>query len=230
LDVAGGGSRDGANVQQYTCNGTSAQRWAVQAMGNGQYRLMPQTANNRCLDIDNAAPANGTNIQQWTCNSSVAQAFQLAFDTTGPQPIPNGTYRISPGTGAGRCLDVAGGSTADAGNLQQWECNGTDAQRFRFRSLGGTSYEVRASVSEMCVEVAYSGTWNGANIHQWPCGGTAAQTWSVETLGAGRYRFAPQVASGKCMDVSGGSASNGANVQQWSCNATGAQSFAVLAP
>ena len=39
LDVAGGSSSNGANVQLYNVNSTAAQAWYVQHVGGGWYRL-----------------------------------------------------------------------------------------------------------------------------------------------------------------------------------------------
>ncbi|HET9957066.1 MAG TPA: RICIN domain-containing protein, partial [Polyangiaceae bacterium] len=230
LDVDNSGTADGTNIRQWTCNGSNAQRWAVQALGNGQYRLMPQTAANRCLDVSNSGTADGTNIQQWTCNGSAAQTLTLAFDNTGAQPIPNSTFRITTSTTSGQCLDIDNGGGGDGVNLHQWECNGSDAQRFRFRSLGGNLYEVRASVSEKCLDVDNSGTADGTNIHQWECNGTNAQIWSVDSIGNGRYRISPQVAANKCMDVDNSGTTSGTNIHEWTCNGTAAQQFSVIAP
>lgn len=230
LDVSGASVSNGAKVQQYSCNGTSAQRWAIQALGNGQYRVMPQTAANKCLDVSGGSASNGAAVQQWTCNGTAAQLFTLALDNTGAQPIPDSTFRITTNTAPGLCLDIDTGNGWDGVNLQQWECNGSDAQRFRFRSRGGNLYEVRASISEKCLDVINAGTYDGANIHQWECNDNSSQIWSVESLGAGRYRFLPQVAVDKCMDVDNSGTSNGTNIQQWECNGSSAQQFSVIAP
>src|SRR4051794_14694281 len=53
LDINGGGSADGSNVQEWTCNGTGAQAWRVDDLGEGVARLVnPQSG--KCLDISGA--------------------------------------------------------------------------------------------------------------------------------------------------------------------------------
>ncbi len=230
VDVSNGGTANGTNVQLWTCNGTNAQRWAVQALGNGQYRLLPQTAANECLDISNGGTADGTNVQEWGCNGTISQIFTLALDNNAAQPIPNSTYRITTGTTSGKCVDIDNGGGYDGANVQQWGCNGSDAQRFRFRSLGGNLYEVHASVSEKCLDVSNSGTADGTNVQQWECNGTNAQIWSVNSLGSGRYTFSPQTAANECLDVNNSGTADGTNIWEWTCNGTAAQSFGVIAP
>src|SRR5215469_14727730 len=60
LDISGGGTADGTNVQEWTCNGTGAQAWTLEDLGNGAARLVnPQSG--KCLDVSGAGTANGTN-------------------------------------------------------------------------------------------------------------------------------------------------------------------------
>lgn len=230
LEVALGGTADLTNVQQNTCNGTNGQHWAIQFLGSGRYRLMPQTAPNKCLDVAHAGTTDGTNIDQYKCNGTSAQAFTLALDTSGTAPIPSATFRINTATGPGLCVDVRGGSTDDKAQVQQYPCNGTDAQRWRFRNISGNLYEVRAAVSNRCLDVSLAGTADGTNVWQAGCDGTPAETWSIESLGTGGYRFVPQSTTGKCMTVSTGDATSKANIQQSTCNGSAAQRFSVIAP
>jgi hypothetical protein len=230
LDVNGGSPLDSANVQQWECNGTLAQHWAIRALGNGNYRLAPQSGAAECLDVDGGSGANGRNVQQWACNGTLAQTFTLGLDGGGTPPIAEGVYRILTGTGPQQCLDVAGGLAYEGTNVRQLACNGTDEQRWRFRSLGGNLYQVRAAVSELCLDVSGGTPANDSNVQQWFCNGSNAQIWSVQAIGGAQYHFMPQTGPNSCMDVAGGSGASGANIHQWTCNGTAAQTYSVIAP
>jgi hypothetical protein len=229
LDVNGGGTANGTNVQQWGCNGTVAQQWAIWSLGNGQYRLMPQTAANECLDVSGGAPDTGANSQEWTCHGTAAQGFTQALDNAGANPVTDGTYRIQTVV-ADKCVDVNGGVTDNGANVQQWTCNGSDAQRWRFRSLGNSLYEVRAAISDRCLDVSNGSAAVGANVQQWDCNGSPAQLWAVQALGDGQYQFLPQTGSGLCLDVSNGDTIDGTNIQQWDCNGSPAQQFRIINP
>jgi hypothetical protein len=229
LDVSGSGTADGTNVQEWSCNGSVAQRWRAVALGNARYQLMPQTAANKCLDVSGSGTADGTNVQQWTCNGTVAQSFTLALDNDTIPVVPNATYRIGTVV-ADKCVDVANGEPFDGTNVWQWGCNGTDAQRWRFKHRGGGVYEIRAAVSDECLDVANAGTASGTDVWQWTCNGTNAQRWFLAWAGAGQYRFLPQLGANTCLDVSGGGTADGTNIQEWACNGTASQLFRVMAP
>ncbi|MHA4814464.1 ricin-type beta-trefoil lectin domain protein [Streptomyces aculeolatus] len=124
---------------------------------------------------------------------------------------PSGTV---PGTGtgtltgiAGKCLDVAGGATADGTPVQIYGCNGSTAQRWTV----GADGTIRALGK--CLDVAGAGTANGTAVQLYACNGTAAQQWTYDpvthdVVGAG---------SGKCLDVTGNTSADGAKTQIWSC-------------
>src|SRR4051794_31727367 len=53
LDVNAAGSADGTNIQQWTCNGTSAQSFRLDDLGGGQVRIV-NPKSNKCVDINGA--------------------------------------------------------------------------------------------------------------------------------------------------------------------------------
>ncbi|WP_328626129.1 lectin [Streptomyces sp. NBC_00353] len=115
LDVAGGSSADGTDVQLYDCNGSAAQRWTVAADGSIQ-------ALGSCLDVTSASTANGAKVQLYTCNGSSAQRW---------------TYNSSTGdvvnTAADKCLDITDQSTANGARAQIWTCTGAANQKWHLQ-------------------------------------------------------------------------------------------------
>ena len=76
LDVDGGSSASGANVQICQDNGSAAQRWFLYGV-NGKYVLRAACSTNCVLDVTGGSTADLTNIQQYTCSGSAAQCFTL---------------------------------------------------------------------------------------------------------------------------------------------------------
>ncbi|GGP07698.1 glycosyl hydrolase [Nonomuraea glycinis] len=110
LDVRGGASADGTQVQLYTCNTSAAQNWTrdgstLRALG-------------KCLDVAGAATADGTKIQLYTCNGSGAQNWA---------PQANGTLR---NPSSGKCLDLNGGNSADSTPAHLWTCHNGASQKW----------------------------------------------------------------------------------------------------
>lgn len=117
----------------------------------------------------------------------------------------------------GKCLDVAGASSANGTAVQLYDCNGTAAQQWTVDTNG----TVRALGK--CLDVTGSSTANGARLQLWDCTGGANQKWTVS---AARDLVGRQ--SGKCADVTGNTSANGTPVQLWSC--TGAANQKWTAP
>jgi outer membrane protein assembly factor BamB len=228
LDVQGGSDANGAGIQQYTCNGTSAQRWVVDDLGGGAYRLIAQTGSGKCLDVRGGSTQVATKLQQYSCNGTAAQTLTLALDEDDNSPIPDGTYRIRTGTGVGRCLD-AQRALGSVGDLRQLGCNDAAAQRFRFRRVG-ESYEIRAAISERCLDVQGGSDANAATVQGYLCNSSLAQRFKARALGAGRYQLLAQTGTERCLDVEGGTPDDDARIQQYTCNGTPAQSFSLIAP
>ncbi len=122
VDVDAASTDDGANIQQYQCNGTGAQQFDVTNMGNGVYRILNSNSG-KAVDVASSSLNDGANIQQWTSNNTGAQRFAIKA-IAGGFTLRNQT--------SGKCVDVAAWSTADRGNIQQWTCNGKQNQTFRF--------------------------------------------------------------------------------------------------
>ncbi|QBJ89063.1 chitinase [Streptomyces seoulensis] len=117
----------------------------------------------------------------------------------------------------GKCLDVAGASSANGTAVQLYDCNGTAAQQWTMDTDG----TVRALGK--CLDVTGSSTANGARLQLWDCTGGANQKWTVS---AARDLVGRQ--SGKCADVTGNTSANGTPLQIWSC--TGAANQKWTAP
>jgi cellulose 1,4-beta-cellobiosidase len=108
-DVAGASTANGAAVQLYDCNGTSAQNWT--AGPDGSLRAL-----GKCMDVTAAGTADGTQVQLYDCNGTAAQKWTAT-----------GGHLVN--TGSGKCLDATGPSSANGTRLQIWDCgNGTNQQ------------------------------------------------------------------------------------------------------
>jgi hypothetical protein len=129
MDVAGGSISNGAQVQEWTCNGSGAQTWQIQALDTTYYKLVnPQSG--KCLDIAGNLTADGTKVELWTCNGGSNQAFRFVSS--------NGFLKIV-GKQSGKCVDVAAANPASGTKVQLWTCNGTNAQTWNAVLLGSGS-------------------------------------------------------------------------------------------
>jgi hypothetical protein len=124
LDVSGSGTSDGTKIQEWSCNGTSAQAFHLADAGNGAVSIVNNNSG-KCIDIDHSGTADGTKAQLWTCNGSGAQSFDQLDAGGGNVKLVN--------TNSGKCLDVNGGSSTDGTQVQLWTCNGSGAQSWQIQ-------------------------------------------------------------------------------------------------
>lgn len=172
---------------------------------------------------------------------SVSKIIQLNGSNAGgggavtPPPPGGGGSGVAPQNGgvyqlvarfSNKCVDVAASGTANGTNIQQYACNGTNAQKFRYQANANGSYRLVNIASNKCVDVSGPSAADGANIHQWDCydgAGNQAVRLAPSTAGSYQLKFDH---SAKCMDVSGPNAADGTNIHQWTCYAgAGNQEF-----
>jgi len=131
-------------------------------------------------------------------------------------PLAGGLYTLT-ARHSGKCLDVAGASGKNGADVQQWDCNNGNNQKWSLVSKGGDLYTLAALHSGKCLDVAGSRNDNGADVLQWDCHGKDNQTWRITKEGDDYFRLTARH-SGKCLDVTGASGKSGANVLQWDCH------------
>ncbi|MEU5662351.1 ricin-type beta-trefoil lectin domain protein [Streptomyces longwoodensis] len=118
---------------------------------------------------------------------------------------------------AGKCLDVAGGATANGTAVQLYDCNGSAAQRWTVQPDGSVQ------ALGKCLDVVSASTADGAKVQLYDCNGTGAQRWSYNAATGDVVN----TAANKCLDVTGNSTANGARAQIWSCTGAANQKWAL---
>ena len=121
LDVAGISTANGAHIQQWDYLGGDNQKWRLESVGGGYYKIVAQHSG-KVLDVVGKSTANGARIQQYDYLGGDNQKWRL-------EPLDEGYYRIV-AKHSGKVLDVVGVSTANGAQIQQWDWVGGDNQRW----------------------------------------------------------------------------------------------------
>jgi hypothetical protein len=224
-DVSEGSTANGAVVQAYACNGSTAQSWdlvpVVTPSGAG-YEVV--SANSKsCLKVSGAANTNGSKLQQWQC---------LGADETEVWKIYKfGTVYELISMNSGKCMDLTNGNPSNGNQLQQWDCDngGNPNQVWAFEPVQPLSrvssipvgpYLIHPnSNSSSCVDVSGGNQANGTAVQSYSCNGTASQSWSLAPL-TGSFGTAYELisrVSGSCLAISGASTADGAKTYEWQC-------------
>jgi glucosylceramidase len=118
---------------------------------------------------------------------------------------------------AGKCLDVAGASSANGTAVQLYDCNGTAAQQWTVQPDGSVQ------ALGKCLDVTSGSTADGAKVQLYDCNGTGAQQWSYNPSTGDVVN----TAADKCLDVTDNSSANGARAQIWSCTGAANQKWTL---
>ncbi|MGW3821021.1 ricin-type beta-trefoil lectin domain protein [Streptomyces sp. NPDC005071] len=163
----------------------------------------------------------GTSAQQVTVNwggqkftYSLPGRTSATFTWSGSPSGSTGTSGVFSGP-AGKCLDVAAGSSADGTAVQLHDCNGSAAQRWTVAADGS----IQALGS--CLDVTSASTANGAKVQLYTCNGSSAQRWTYNSSTGDVVN----TAADKCLDITDQSTANGARAQIWTCTGAANQKW-----
>lgn len=236
LDIYGGYTTNGANVQLYRSNDTEAQLFKVTHDSEG-YVTFTNVKSGKVLDVYGGTKKNNQNIWQFSSNGSRAQKWIVKPDGNG--------YVIISALDSNYVLDLSTGKAVNSSNIQLYTYCGSNAQRWKFSKLvsktdklnslaqsnknvlADGTYVISTALSSNYVLDVYGGyTWNKANVQLFAKNGTDAQAFKVTHDSQGYVTFT-NVNSGKVLEVAGSRAGNNANVQQYSLDGSRAQKWVV---
>lgn len=222
LDVCNGVAENNAIVQQYSRNNSQAQRWFIRDSGAGYY--LQSALGNWVLDLSSGNTANGAAIRLYTPNGTASQLFVVSSSDVN---IATGVSMIITSVTKKKLVtDVTGASTANGARVQLYSSNNTNAQKYRFESIGNGTYKIVNINSGKMLDVAGGSTANGAALQQYTSNNTVAQQWTVRNYGSGKIALV-SVNANKAVDIPGGNAVQQAQLQLYSPNGTVAQQWLV---
>ncbi len=219
MDVPGASRGNGALMQVYGYNKSTAQRFRFTRNSDGSYSIV-NVNSGKALDISAGNAHNYARIQQYDSNGSTAQRWYI-------RNMGNG-YAVQSALG-NWVLDLNGASTANGNAIQLYTPNGSDAQKFFLASSENlaTNTDMRIATalnSSKVLDIASASTQNSVPIQVWDWNGTAAQTYQFREVGNGTYTIVNKN-SNKVIDVAGNSGSDGARVDQYDSNGSAAQQW-----
>lgn len=135
-----------------------------------------------------------------------------------PTPVPTGDVYELVSRHSNKCLDVASSSLANGAKVQQWTCNGTNAQRFRTQNVGNGKVLLVNVNSKKCVDAGAWGASNGTAYIQWDCKGGTNQQFTVTNSNFGTKTLRAAHAPGRCLEIQGPTTADGAKAQLWDCS------------
>lgn len=229
LSIANGVAYSTANVEiRKLDSNDKSQLWHFEVLENGYYYITSALNSKIGLDVKNGVANNRQNIWVYQINKTPAQKFKLFESKTADKstcPLSDGTYTVKSAAKSAYSVDIANGSKSNGANAQLYSFNGTQAQKFYFKSDGKGYYTITAIGSAKVLTAENASPIGGNNVQQAAYTGADIQKWAL--YGSLNKLEIVNKATGLALDVSDGTFSNGSNLQGYYRNNTDAQKFAL---
>lgn len=147
-------------------------------------------------------------ISLWSLFSLVLWGSSLA-----QAQVSDGRYHII-SRHSGLAMEIAGASSANGANVQQWALGGGTHQQFDVTNLGNGYFSIRPVHSGKSIDVWNFSVEPGGEIRQYDWTGSDVQQWTIESVGSGYQRIVSRH-SGLALDVWEWSSDNGGDIRQW---------------
>lgn len=128
--------------------------------------------------------------------------------------IEEGYYRIHSKLNYNFVFDVLNDSQEAGANLQVYEINNSNAQKFKITKRVDGTYKIANIRSGKVADVLGATFQNGTNIQMWDDADNAAQKWTFTKRDNNSYSIY-LAATNFVIDLTGANASNGGNIQIW---------------
>lgn len=152
LAVAGLNAQNGANVLQWSDNGTRNMRWLIQGNEAQGYNLLSADSE-LALDFACDQVFSGANSVVWEQTGSTKQRFVLEKT----EPLSSGYYSIAPTASSNLLMNINDNSLTAGVNAILWPSTGSLAQKYRVTSNEDGTYQFKVCQSGKVLDVSSEG-------------------------------------------------------------------------
>lgn len=207
-------AKHGSNIYQAAAWSGETQRWYIlEDSSTGEYVIRNKLASHVVVTAEGMTA--GANVGQRAFAATEDQYWKIskiAGSSIHVEP-KDGVYEFRSGLDSNMCLDVAGASSSNNANIQLYQANGSDAQRFAITCEGYGVYKVVNMNSLKALHLTGNKNVDGTNVVQYKNFNTGAQKWKISWNGRiGGYQVTSYGKS-LVLDVKDGNTGNGTNVR-----------------
>lgn len=205
LDVTGGKTEAGVNIEIWGNNSGQAQKWNIQEV-SGQPNVYTLQALCSAKYLADNGSGNAVQVDSGTAANSMWRATIYA-----------GSYVLT-NVGTGKTLEVAGSKNAAGTNVGTAACTNANNQRWNLAStppLQNGTYIIRSKANtSQVLDVVGNSMANNANVDMWTYNKGLNQKFNFFRNSDGTYAII-NCGSGKALDAAGGKSSAGTNIAQY---------------
>ena len=204
VDVDNAGTRNKTNIQMWNGNGTNAQKFrfieeltGTQVLEDGLYKISSFVDQTKALSIQGNADQNAK-VVLGESDSSLEQMWRVKY-------LGNGYYTITLYANEWMALDVQGGSSASGTDLQLYQNNNTNAQKWIIKAEDGY-YSIVSALDHMYVDIDNGTIKSGTGVQIYQPNGTNAQKFTFTKVEEpkienGYYTFNSALDNSKVVDA-----------------------------
>ena len=216
----GGDSAPTANVNN---TGTyDVRHYPLVRIDNGEYYINSKITEKISVDFPAATTDNGAQIKIYSYNHSQAQRFRFTRNNDDSYTIAN--------VKSGKVFDVNSAHAANGARVQQWDPNGSPAQRWFIRD-SGYGYFLQSALGNWVLDINGARTHNGNIVQLYSPNLSDAQKFylaSVHGPTAGRIvKITTALNPSRVLDIAAASKQNFALAQTYEWNGTSAQLYTL---
>jgi hypothetical protein len=181
----------------------------------GDYYIVPRSDYEKTIQLTQDTPANGTTYTLGTRTENTIDTFRLIQNSDNTYTILN----IS----TGKVLDIPAANASEGTNIQQYDSNGTDAQKWYIYDNSNGSYSISPILNgTLALTVAPD---NSIQLSAYSRSAEQSIRFipSNQPIKNGTYNILSKLNSNFVLDVAGAETANGAVMQIYGANETPAQ-------
>ena len=142
------------------------------------------------------------------------------------EELEDGIYIIRSSISNNYVLDLNNASTNNGTNIQLYNNNNTDAQKWYIKRISNNNYTIATQLNKnMVIDVAGGIKKDRTNIQLYHSNNTKAQSWNITKTKDGYYQIASNLDNNYLIDLSNGATNNRTNIHLYHSNNTKAQKW-----
>ncbi|MFL6121110.1 ThuA domain-containing protein [Actinophytocola sp.] len=195
---------------------------------NKNYRMLYANFGHNAMNYDTNTALSST-FASADQNRFILDGLRWLGGSTGTDPgngdlSPTAWYTVT-SRASGKCVDARAAASVNGTVVQQYTCNGTNAQHFQFQPTAGGYGRINSQLNAaQALDVTNVSTAENAPIQLWAYGGGPNQQWQWVGEGGGYYHLVNRN-SAKCLTTPG--AADSVQLVQATCTGGANQSFRV---
>ncbi|MCR5717502.1 MAG: RICIN domain-containing protein [Oscillospiraceae bacterium] len=231
LDVAGKKTANGTNVDIYRFNGGQNQQFMIGDKGDGSYTIMTRiTGEGSAVEVSGADKTPGANVQQWELNGETCQDWIFEPVSDPGCKMDESLIYTFRNVNSSLVMDINAGKMEAGTNVQQWEQNGFDCQKWTLTAFASGNYYWIRSAQDDAYALKAEGSAKGSNVDLAAYDSKdSAQLFRFTRNPDGTYSILSHASKDICyVEVDAASKDNGASVQQYTATNSPCQKWELL--